>query len=50
MWNKLNKIKERYAILNKELSDPDIFKNQSKFQQLSKEQSEIGEIVEKYDK
>jgi len=49
MFEKLKKIKQRYQELSEELSDPDIFKDQKKFRTLAKEQSELAEIVERYD-
>lgn len=49
MFEKLKRIKERYLELSQILSDPAIFKDQNKFRKLSKEQSELEDIVQKYD-
>ncbi|MBD3290925.1 PCRF domain-containing protein, partial [candidate division KSB1 bacterium] len=45
MLNKLEKLTERYHELNKELSDPDIFKDREKSLKLTKEQKELEEVV-----
>ncbi len=49
MIEKVNKIKERHDELNELLGDPDIFKDQNRFRELSKEQSELSVIVSKAD-
>ncbi len=49
MFEKLKKIKQRYLEISEMLNDPNIFKDQNKFRKLAKEQSEIVEIVKKYD-
>ncbi len=49
MFEKLEKIKQRYLEISEMLSDPNIFKDQNRFRKLAKEQSEITEIVKKYD-
>jgi len=49
MLEKLEKIKERYNELNEILSDPEIFKDQNRFRTLAREQSNLTEIVKKYD-
>jgi len=49
MIEKLNKITERHHEISEMLSDPEIFKDQTKFRKLAKEQSTLAEIVEKYD-
>ena len=48
MFEKLKKIKQRHQELSEMLSDPDIFKDQSSFRKLAKEQNDITTIVEKY--
>ncbi len=48
MFEKLKTIKQRHQELNEMLSDPEIFKDQNKFRDMAKEQSELSEIVEKY--
>lgn len=48
MIEKLNKIKERHNELSEILSDPEIFKDQTKFRKFAKEQSTLTEIVEQY--
>jgi peptide chain release factor 1 len=47
MIEKITKIKKRHDELNELLGDPDIFKDQNNFRKLSKEQSELSEIVSK---
>ena len=49
MLDKLKNIKERYDELNELLNDPEVFKDQNNFRELSKEQSEISSIVSKYE-
>lgn len=49
MFEKLKKIKQRHLEISEMLSNPDIFKDQNRFRKLAKEQSELAEIVEKYD-
>lgn len=48
MFEKLEKMEDRYNVLSQQLSDPQIISNNEKFRTLAKEQSELGEIVEKY--
>ena len=48
MFEKLKKIKQRHQELSEMLSDPDIFKDQSSFRKLAKEQNDLTTIVEKY--
>lgn len=50
MIERLNIIKERYEELNKELADPEVLKDIKKTRELSKESSELEEIVACYDK
>lgn len=49
MLDKLKTIKDRYDTLSKELSDPEVTRNQDKFRMLAQEQSSLTEIVEAYD-
>ncbi|MBC5647653.1 peptide chain release factor 1 [Christensenella tenuis] len=49
MLDKLKTIKDRYDALSKELSDPEVTRNQEKFRTLAQEQSSLTEIVEAYD-
>jgi len=49
MIDKLNAIKKRHQELNKLLGDPDVFKDNNKFRELSKEQSELSIIVNKFE-
>ncbi|MGD8780876.1 MAG: peptide chain release factor 1 [Ignavibacteria bacterium] len=46
---KLEEIKEKYNKINEQLSDPEIVSNQEKLISLSKERSDLQEIVETYD-
>ncbi|MBO5376156.1 MAG: peptide chain release factor 1 [Bacilli bacterium] len=50
MIERLNIIKERYNELNEQLLDPEVLKDVKKTKELSKESSELGEIVTCYDK
>ncbi len=47
---KLKEIKEKYDEINKQLSDPAIVSDQSKLIKLSKERSDLQEIVETYER
>ena len=47
MLDKINNIKKRHDELIELLADPDIFKDQNRFRELSKEQSELSVIVSK---
>ena len=49
MFDRLKQIKQRHQELSEKLSEPDIFKDQNKFKKLAKEQSDLSEIVAKYD-
>src|SRR4030067_1326795 len=49
MFQKLEAVKEKYEELTKLMSDPKVISNPSEFQKYAKEQSEISEIVDKYD-
>ncbi len=45
---KLKELEERYEQLEKELSHPDVFKDQKKYQALTKEHSDLGSVVRVY--
>ncbi|MGE5681342.1 MAG: peptide chain release factor 1 [Bacillota bacterium] len=47
---KLRAVKEKFEKINEQLSDPDIVNNQEKLISLSKERSDLTEVVEAYDK
>lgn len=47
---KLKELKEKYIGINERLSDPEILSDQEKIIKLSKERSDLQEIVEAYDK
>lgn len=47
---KLKQIKSRFQEVNTAMSDPAVFDNQNKYTQLTKERSELEELVEDYDK
>lgn len=49
MFEKLNKVKSRYEEITELLSDPGITSNQEQFRKLSKEYSDLGEVVGAYD-
>lgn len=49
MIEKLQKIKQRHQEITEILIDPEIFKDQHRFRNLAKEQSDIAEMVTKYD-
>lgn len=49
MFEKLNKVKSRYEEIAELLSDPGITNNQEQFRKLSKEYSDLGEVVGAYD-
>src|SRR4030066_2167103 len=48
MFKKLEELEKKYEELNKNLSDPKIIANQSKFQESAKLHSDISKIVLKY--
>lgn len=48
MFKKLEELEEKYEELNKNLSDPKIIANQSKFQECAKMHSDISKAVIKY--
>jgi len=50
LTDKLEKIKERYEHINKQLSDPLIMSNREKMITLSKERSDLESIVQVYEK
>ncbi len=45
---KLQELEEKYNTLEKELSDPGVFKDQKKYQALAKEHSDLGAVVRVY--
>lgn len=49
MFERLEKIKQRYDEVTELLSDPNTINNQERFRELSKEHSELYEIVKTYD-
>jgi peptide chain release factor 1 len=49
MFEKLENVKSRYQEISKLLSEPEIINNQNEFRKLSKEYSDLTEIVETYD-
>jgi peptide chain release factor 1 len=49
MREKLEQIKKEYEALTSALSAPDVTQDVERFKKLSKDQSRLGEIVEKYD-
>jgi len=49
MENRLETILEKYQLISKELMDPEVMSDFSKVKKLSKEQSDLREIVEKYE-
>ena len=48
--SKLKEVKEKFEEINRQLSDPEITKDQEKLIKLSKERSDLTEVVEAYDK
>jgi len=48
MFQKLEAVEKRYEDLNKLISDPEVISNQSEWQKLMKEHSDITDIVAKY--
>ncbi|MGE5500058.1 MAG: peptide chain release factor 1 [Syntrophothermus sp.] len=50
MIEKLRAVKEKFEKINEQLSDPDIVNNQEKLIALSKERSDLTEVVEAYDR
>jgi|GEM_PF-3189178 len=48
MFDKLGRIEERFEELNRRLSDPEIVKDMDLLMKLSREQSEIKPIVNKF--
>ena len=49
MENRLETILERYENITKQLMDPEVMANFNEVKKLSKEQSDLKEIVEKYE-
>ncbi len=50
MFEKLERVKSRYEEIAVLLADPGITSNQNEYRKLSKEYSDLGEVVEAYDK
>lgn len=50
MFSKLDSVEKRYEELSRQLSDPNIVRDQNKFRDLSKEHSELEELVKTYRK
>ncbi len=48
MFERLESIKERYELINKELTNPEIISDIAKTTELSKEQSDLSEIIDCY--
>ncbi|MDO8445972.1 MAG: peptide chain release factor 1 [Deltaproteobacteria bacterium] len=48
MFHKLEQVEDRYAEVGNNLSDPKVISNQAEFQKLSKEYSDLTDIVEAY--
>jgi peptide chain release factor 1 len=46
---KLREIKDKFELITEKLSDPEILSDQSRIVSLSKERSELEELVSKYD-
>jgi peptide chain release factor 1 len=49
MREKLEKLRERYSEVTRLLAEPDVVSNQEKYRELSKEHSELQEIINTYD-
>ena len=49
MWERLEKLAERYAELTRLLSDPAVISNQERYRELSKEHSGISPVVRAYE-
>ena len=50
MFDRLKNIKEKYEQISKELTSPEVLNDFSKLKELSKEQSDLKEIVDTYEK
>ena len=48
MFDKLEALEERFELVNKKLSDPDIISDQDEFRKYCKENSDLTPIIEKY--
>ncbi len=48
MFDKINEIEDRFCLLESELSRPDIFNDQKKYQKYTKEHSQLAPIVNAY--
>ena len=50
MFDKLEAIKDKYLLLEEQLSDPEVIADQQRFRKLNKEYSDLKEIVQAYDR
>ena len=48
MLDKLKGIEERFLLLEKQLADPDVFKDPENFKNISREHAELSKIVDVY--
>ena len=48
MFDKLEALEERFELVNRKLSDPDIISDQDEFRKYCKENSDLTPIIEKY--
>ena len=48
MFERLDAIKQRYEVITEELTKPEVISNVSKTRELSKEQSDLSEIIDCY--
>ncbi len=48
MWDKLKALEERYCFLEGELSNPEVIKDQERWQKYTREHAELSEMVESF--
>ena len=48
MFERLEAIKQRYEVITEELTKPEVISDVSKTRELSKEQSDLSEIIDCY--
>lgn len=48
MFQKLEEVEKRFELLEQKLSDPEVIANSAEFRKLSKERSDLEELVEKF--
>ncbi len=48
MWEKLKALEERYAQLEEQLSDPEVIKDQQRWQKYTREHAELSDIIEAF--